>query len=187
MRRTFWSSGNTYSLQRPWKSSQNISLQLSSLPHKAEHRIQVFFRRILRGFTINILEYLSFTRKITKLSTEPCFLMLDTWRPWSCLTGIVWVGWQISYPATSVLHSDLLTSVFHDVDLLPEDDRNLYSCPDQGGIHTDINILNFTFRHRYWQFSVFLLWYVLYCVSRPPAPTPVRQHGQVQIQTSIWK
>lgn len=50
---------------------------------------------------------------------------------WDCLGRLI---------SNQCISESYVRSVFHDVDLLPEDDRNLYTCPDQEQINTKINI-----------------------------------------------
>ena len=50
---------------------------------------------------------------------------------WDCLGRLI---------SNQCISESYERSVFHDVDLLPEDDRNLYTCPDQEQINTKINI-----------------------------------------------
>jgi len=38
--------------------------------------------------------------------------------------------------------------IFHDVDLLPEDDRNLYTCPEQPR-HMSVAVDKFKYRYNY--------------------------------------
>lgn len=49
--------------------------------------------------------------------------------------------------------------VFHDVDLLPEDDRNTYSCPEQPR-HMSVAIDVFKYRYDSWNtcLSIIIYW-----------------------------
>ena len=39
--------------------------------------------------------------------------------------------------------------IFHDVDLLPEDDRNIYTCPDHNPRHMSVAIDKFNYKSVY--------------------------------------
>ena len=47
--------------------------------------------------------------------------------------------------------------IFHDVDLLPEDDRNLYSCPSQPR-HMSAGVDTMSYKYVYRQHLLHLIW-----------------------------
>lgn len=47
--------------------------------------------------------------------------------------------------------------IFHDVDLLPEDDRNLYTCPNQPRhMSVAVNVHDYRLYHSYYYFLIFM-------------------------------
>lgn len=52
--------------------------------------------------------------------------------------------------------------IFHDVDLLPEDDRNLYTCPEQPR-HMSVAVDKFKYRYAIYLFYYPIQSFLMYC------------------------
>ena len=54
-----------------------------------------------------------------------------------CIYCISWSGklYNVGFSVVRDMRPDINCFVFHDVDLIPEDSRMLYSCVDDGPVH----------------------------------------------------